>query len=449
MKRILLIAPPFYRLMGSHFNGLHLGMCYIAAVLKEKGHDVKVYNADYVDSDAYLNQKQLFDNYTSYKAILNDPGHAIWREIKDKIAGFAPELIGIAMLTANYTAAKYIARIAKDIDSKVKIAVGGAHPTLDPEKTLVEKDFDYLVRGEGEITFLELAGDRELAKISGLSFKKDRQPFHNRSRPFIKDLDSLPFPSRDAFLNDTRYMDFGHIITGRGCPFNCAYCASPKLCHRIARFRSVPNVIEELELVKASYNSPIIRFADDTFSLNKLRAIDMCRQIIARGLEIQWLCDTRADRVDGELLTAMKEAGCIRIKIGVESGSERVLKRIRKGVSKEAIRRAVALIKEKQLPLTVYLMAGFPGETNEDLSQTIEFGKELDADYYSLSILAPYYGTKIWSDLQKSNRKIDREHWEYFYHQSQEMLINDDLDPELIRQFWALNDTPQGEKRRV
>jgi radical SAM superfamily enzyme YgiQ (UPF0313 family) len=94
-------------------------------------------------------------------------------------------------------------------------------------------------------------------------------------------------------------------------------------------------------------------------------------------------------------------------------------------------------------------MAGFPGETNEDLSQTIEFGKELDADYYSLSILAPYYGTKIWSDLQKSNRKIDREHWEYFYHQSQEMLINDDLDPELIRQFWALNDTPQGEKRRV
>jgi anaerobic magnesium-protoporphyrin IX monomethyl ester cyclase len=345
MKRILLIAPPFYRLMGSHFNGLHLGMCYIAAVLKEKGHDVKVYNADYVDSDAYLNQKQLFDNYTSYKAILNDPGHAIWREIKDKIAGFAPELIGIAMLTANYTAAKYIARIAKDIDSKVKIAVGGAHPTLDPEKTLVEKDFDYLVRGEGEITFLELAGDRELAKISGLSFKKDRQPFHNRSRPFIKDLDSLPFPSRDAFLNDTRYMDFGHIITGRGCPFNCAYCASPKLCHRIARFRSVPNVIEELELVKASYNSPIIRFADDTFSLNKLRAIDMCRQIIARGLEIQWLCDTRADRVDGELLTAMKEAGCIRIKIGVESGSERVLKRIRKGVSKEAIRRAVALIK--------------------------------------------------------------------------------------------------------
>jgi anaerobic magnesium-protoporphyrin IX monomethyl ester cyclase len=446
MKRVLLMAPPFYRLMGSHFNGLHLGICYIAAFLKERGHDVRVYNADYVDSDIYLNQRQLLDNYASYKAILNDPSHPIWGEIRDNIAGFAPEIIGITMLTANYKAAKNIARIAKEIDKKIKIAVGGAHPTLDPEGTLAEKDFDYLVRGEGEITFMELAADRELAKISGLSFKKDGQSFHNRSRPFIKDLDSLPFPSRDAFLNDTKHIDFGHVITGRGCPFNCAYCASPKLCHRIARFRSVPNVIEELELVKASYGSPVIRFADDTFSLNKLRATDMCRKIIDKGLGIKWVCDTRADRVDGELLSMMKEAGCIRIKIGVESGSERILKKIRKGVTKADIRRAVALIKERQLPLTVYLMVGFPGETNEDLRQTIEFGKELDADYYSLSILAPYYGTKIWSDMEKSNRKIDKEHWEYFYHQSQDMIINDRLDPAIVSEFFALDNLGKGKR---
>ena len=145
----------------------------------------------------------------------------------------------------------------------------------------------------------------------------------------------------------------------------------------------------------------------------------------------------------------MKRAGCIRIKIGAESGSDRILKLIRKGVTKEKIRKTVTLIKEAGLPLTVYFMTGFPQETNEDLRQTIEFAQELDADYNSLSILAPYYGTEIWDNLENSGKKPDREHWDYFYHQSQEMLLNDDLDPELIGQFWALNDTPLGEKKRV
>ena len=113
MKKILLVAPPFYRLLGSHYNGLHLGIAYIAAVLKEHGHFVKIYNADYCETTDYVNQRQLFDNYPSYKAILNDPASPIWDEIKDNISSFAPDLVGITMLTANYKAAKIIAKIAK------------------------------------------------------------------------------------------------------------------------------------------------------------------------------------------------------------------------------------------------------------------------------------------------------------------------------------------------
>ena len=115
----------------------------------------------------------------------------------------------------------------------------------------------------------------------------------------------------------------------------------------------------------------------------------------------------------------------------------------------EKIRQAVQWIKEVGVPFTAYFMTGFPTETNEDLKETIEFARELDADYNSLSVLAPYYGTQVWKDLEKAGKTIDREHWEYFYHQSQEMLINTDLDPALIKEFWALNDTPTGEKKRV
>lgn len=444
MKRVLLIAPPFYRLMGSHYNGLHLGIAYIAAVLKEYGHTVGVYNADYCNTDEYLNQRQLFNNYPSYKAVLNDLSNPIWGEIKNKISSFMPDLVGIAMLTANYKAAKNIAKIARQVDRNTKVVVGGAHVTLDPIGSLAEEEFDYVIRGEGEFTFLELADDQKVEEIKGLSFKKGSKMVHNDDRPLIKKLDVLPFPCRDSFINDTEYLDFGNIITGRGCSFACSYCASPRLWHRTVRFRSIPNLISELEHLRENYNSPLIRFVDDTFTLNQRRAKEICRQIIDKKLDIKWVCDTRADCLDEELVALMKEAGCIRIKIGVESGSDRVLKSIKKGVTTQKIRQAVGLIKEQRLPLTIYLMAGFPGETNDDLRQTIEFAKELNANYVSLSVLAPYYGTQIWSDIEKSGRKLDKEHWEYFYHQSQDMIVNHGLDPLILKEFFTLDELGDG-----
>ena len=438
-KRILLLAPPFYRLMGSHYNGLHLGIAYIAAVLKEHGHQVKVYNADYCDTAEYLNQRQLFDGYSYYKQVLNASSHPIWGEVKDKIASFVPDFLGITMLTPNYKAARNIAGIAKAVNSNIRVVVGGTHPTLDPEGTLAEGSFDYLVRGEGEYTFLELADGKEVEKIKGLSFKQENQQIHNEERPFIRNLDTLPFPSRDSFLNGTKNLEFGYIITGRGCPFSCAYCASPQFWHRTVRFRSVSNVIKEIEYLWANHNSSWLHFADDTFTIDKSRAKEICRQLIDRRMEVKWVCDTRADCLDRELVALMKESGCIRIKLGVESGCDRILESVGKGTTREIIRHAVSLIKEQELPLTVYLMVGFPGETNEDLKQTIGFAKELEADYYSLSILAPYYGTQIWSDLEKLGRKPDREHWEYFYHQSWDMLVNDGLDPHIVSEFMALD----------
>lgn len=447
MKRILLIALPFYRLMGSHYNGLHLGIAYIAAVLKEHGHQVKIYNADYSDTSEYLNQRQLFDNYPSYKQILNDPADPIWDEVRNAIFSFAPDFIGITMMTANYKAAKNVARIAKSLNSGIRVVVGGAHPTLDLEGTLAEEEFDYVIRGEGEFALLELLNGQKEDEIRGLSFKKSNQPIHNESRAFIQDLDSLPFPNRDAFLNDTKYLDVGYVSTGRGCPFSCAYCASPQLWQRVVRFRSISNITEELRYLKEKFDSPLIHFTDDTFNLNRHRTSGLCQRIIDERLELKWICDARVDKLDKELVSLMVRAGCIRIKLGVESGSDRILKMINKGFNTETIRRGVAIVKEHGLPLTVYLMIGFPGETNKDLRQTIKLARELDAHYYSLSVLAPYYGTQIWKELEEAGKMPDKEHWEYFYHQSQEMIVNNELDPAIVDEFLALNERKEKGRR--
>ena len=441
VKRILLVAPPFYRLMGSHFNGLHLGIAYIASVLKEHGHCVRIYNADYQDSSSYADQRQLLDSFPTYKAILDDVSHPIWSEVVDRIANFAPDILGITMLTPNYKAAQNIAELSKSRDANLKVVVGGVHPSLDPEGTLAQDCFDYVIRGEGEFSLLELVEGHDEKDIPGLSYKKGGRSIHNQARPLIDDLDILPFPCRDrgSFIGGTGYLETGYIMTGRGCPFSCSYCASPLLWGRVVRYRSVSNVISELEWLAGNSDS-MVRFVDDAFNLNKQRTKEICRQIFSRGLKHEWVCDARVDLLDEELVSLMVQAGCVRIKLGVESGSNRILEKVGKGFTTETVRQQVVMVKKYKLPLTVYLMAGFPGETTEDLRQTIELAKELDADYYSLSIFTPYYGTQIWNEMYQSGQKMDKEHWEYFYHQSQEMVVNDNLDPKIVSEFLDLNE---------
>jgi radical SAM superfamily enzyme YgiQ (UPF0313 family) len=202
--------------------------------------------------------------------------------------------------------------------------------------------------------------------------------------------------------------------------------------------------MKELIAIKQSYPHDVIYFEDDTFTLRPDRTIELCDQIIKRGLDIRWKCDTRADCLSDEMVRFMKRAGCICIKMGVESGSEKVLKGINKKLTKDIISRAAKTVKKHQIALTVYLMAGFPQETDEDLIETINFAKQLDADYYSLSVVAPYYGTKIYDEYVRDNGSLDKEHWEYFYHQSQEMIMNDNLSQDIIEEFLSLN---EGKKR--
>ena len=280
MKKILLINPPFYRLMGSHFNGLSLGLSYISSVLQRAGFDVMIYNADFLEKEEYLDQTQIFDNFNLYKTILNDRSQSVWGEIKGRVSAYAPDVVGITMHTGTYKSVKNIAEIVKEISKGIPVIVGGPHPTLDPEGTLADdNNIDFAVRGEGEYTFLELVQGKSIGDILGVSYKNGDHIIHNPDRPFINDLDSLPFPDR-ASIFDADKHDLAQVMTGRGCPFVCSFCASPKLWKRKVRFRSVGNVMGELREIKNIKNGEVLYFVDDTFTIDSAWVGEFCNLMI-------------------------------------------------------------------------------------------------------------------------------------------------------------------------
>lgn len=427
--------------MGSHYNGLSLGMLYVAAVLRDHGHQVAVLNADYENRTDYLDQTEIFKGYDRYKNIHEDTEHYIWNDTVKEVLAHNPDYLGITMFTANYKAARIIAGKVKKANPAIRVVIGGVHPTLAPKETLSAPEFDFVIAGEGEQVMLRLVNGDRIESIEGLGFKKGDAMIVNPTSNEIVDLDKIPFPARDLIINPRDNTDFGQLVTGRGCPFSCTYCASPAMwSKKKVRLRSVDNVMDELVLITKQYPHNVIYFEDDTFTMQKNRTMDLCKRIIDEGLNIKWKCDTRADCVSDELVKLMKEAGCICMKIGVESGSEKILKMINKRVTKDVLLKASRIIKSHGIPLTIYLMTGFPDETDEDLRETIRFAHEIDANYYSLSIAAPYFGTKIYNEFTKKHGNLDKEHWEYFYHQSRDMVMNHNLSTDLVNEFLALND---------
>lgn len=446
-KKILLVSPPFYRLLGSHYNGINLGLGYISTVLNQNGFQCSIYNADYVDSEYYQDQLGLIAGYDEYKRTIANINHTIWGECVQNILNYKPDFVGFSMFTANFPAVNNISLLLKQKSPDIKIVVGGSHVTLAKEIVLEEAEsVDFAIYGEGEYAFLELVRGKSLEDIDGLIYRNNGKIVINKERTFIKNLDTLPFPQRTNFYPSIQKLKAHYIITSRGCPNNCSFCASPILWKRKVRFRSIDNVIAELRGLKDQGFS-YIQFQDDTFTFNKKRLLVLLDKMIQEKMNFSWTCDTRLNCIDAEVLKKMTEAGCIRVKVGIESGNRDILKEINKGITPELVMEKIKLIKEYGLNITTYFMIGFPEETDQQARETVELAKKIEADYYSLSILAPYYGTSIYDDFIRSNNgKETKKHWEYFYHQSKDMIMNTNISPDVIDEFLSLNEYGKGHR---
>jgi len=416
--RILLVNVVFYKLLGSHYNAVNLGLGYIASSLTNLGYDVWIYNADFA-TGSYGSFSDIVNGHDQYKQIFQNEQHEIWQETIKKILEFKPDLVGYNCYTANIKSIDIISRGVKKKNKKIKQIVGGPHAILNASIKKQLSAIDEVFNKEGEY-FLN---DRE-TKIP---------------------IDEMPFPQKDHIWGITKeeekFIDRSYIITSRGCPYGCSFCASPEIWKRKVRFRSSRNVLEELKHTKEKYNVNEFYVLDDCFTLNKDRVVKILDGIIKNKLNITYQCNTRLDCLDDEICKLLKDSGCTTVKVGIESGSEKILKIMNKKETKETIRRGIGLLKDCKIPITGYFLTGFNEETNEDLKETIEFARELKLEKYSLSIIAPYFGSRIYYDLIHSGayeNKINKNDYEMFYHQNPEPTLNKNLDKGLLKEFFKL-----------
>ncbi len=335
-----------------------LGMLWVTAFLREKG-----FSVDIIDCQ--------IDN----------------RNIESYIREVNPKIVGIGGTTHTRFEAFRLAKLVKNIDSAIKLIFGGSHATFTSNDTLRQiPEIDYVVRGEGEITILEICNaiikkSGSIKNILGVSYRdKDGLIIDNSRRPRIEDLDSLPFPARDK-VEMTRYnmtMDYlkvpgTSVMTSRGCPVNCSFCSASAMFGRQLTLRSAKNVLDEVEsLLDMGYQG--IKFFDSTLTLRKSHILSICDEFIKRGLnEIPWECEVRVNTVTKELLGKMRCAGCYLIDFGVESASPRVLKEMHKGITIEQVEQTLDWAKEEGLKTKVFFTFGHINETLSDAYKTFDF----------------------------------------------------------------------------
>lgn len=358
-----------------------MGIAYLAAISEMSGHSVRV-----IDAEA---SNLGFD------------------EIRDQIASFRPDVIGMQTFCANLKRCYTIAEIAKSIDPTIQIVLGGVQATLFVEAQFEQTAVDFVVTGEGEYTFrdlLEKLHSPELfSGIPGLAFRdKNGHITINQSRPLIRDLDELPFPALHLFpmsryhsSSQLRGSKTLHILTSRGCPYQCSYCSGDLIFGRTFRFRSAVKVIEDIRRLVTEFGADSIQFYDESFTVNRKRVFELCDSLDASGLNLPWACFTRVDLVDREILTRMRDSGCYQIFFGVETGVPRLLDIIRKGTTLDQARKAFKLTRELGIETVASFMLTLPTETIAETWESIRFGIELDPDYIYWLTFVPYPGNDL------------------------------------------------------
>lgn len=329
-----------------------------------------------------------------------------YTQIKAALQARKPDVVGISCMTFLLLDALKVARIAKELNFNTHVVIGGTHPTIYPQEMASHPDLDSIVMGEGEQTFSELLAaldeGKSLAEIAGVGYKENGRVRLNPIRDFIQDLDGLPFPSRDLLSTEKYYNVLGDskvlmtsLLTSRGCPFKCTFCTNKD--GKVCRMRSPENVVQEME---ECYAEGITDFdiIDDTFTINKKRAAAIADLILEKGMNITMDLRSRVDTVDQQVLDKIAQAGCNRIRFGVESGNPGILKNIQKGITIEQVREAYKMAKKAGIVTFAYFMLGSPGETEKEIKESLQLAKEINPDFAQFLITTPFPATQMYID---------------------------------------------------
>lgn len=303
---------------------------------------------------------------------------------------------------------------AKEIcPNVVTIAKGAAFLTL-AERIMKEHDtLDFGILGEAENTLKEILEEKPKAEILGLYYKENEEVKFTGNRPFIEDLDSLPFPARHLVDNNIyRRPDNNKvqatIKVSRGCPFHCFFCLATPVSGAKVRRRSPENIVAEIKECVEKYNIKNFLFWSDIFNIDKDWTMKLCQAIIDSGLKITWSANTRADTADLEMAEMMYKSGCRLVSIGVESGSQYMLEKMGKKITLNDVRRTVKVFKKAKIRIYNYFVIGLPWETEETVEETIKFAIELNSDFISFYTATPLPGSRFY-DYAMEHNLFDKE----------------------------------------
>jgi len=337
-----------------------------------------------------------------------------------------PDILGFSVLLPSFSEALNIAKQAKTENPNLVIVFGNYHATFNAERIIEKYPFiDIIVRGEGERTSLELVRCLEkggnLKDVAGITFRNNDKAVSTVESPLLRDLDGLPIPDRN--LIDARYSSdifgikvatkkFTSIVSSRGCPFGCSFCACTMFAHRLWRPRSVENILNELNFLQSEGYEQFL-FVDDNFTLNHKRVVKLCQKIRREKMDIEWFCDSRVDNCTYDMLREMAKAGCKLLYFGVESANQRILDYYKKGITPEQSRRAVRKARKAGIDVIVgSFIVGAPDETLEEIQNTLKFAHELDIDVPQLNVLGAFPGTATWNELVAKGYINEDQHWE-------------------------------------
>ncbi|MEW6236827.1 MAG: radical SAM protein [Candidatus Omnitrophota bacterium] len=343
----------------------------------------------------------------------------------------------------------------KQANPKMTSIVMGSQPTFMPQATLARRGIDFIVMKEQEHTLKNLlaaleAGGEAFKNVRGIGYKNaDGQAVINPPAEMIKNLDELPIANRtllpqniDYFNPIVKRMPFTTMFTTRGCTAKCTYCTSPGFYGEKVRFRSAEKVLEEMEYCQ-NLGYKEIFFRDELFTASKKRVLEICSGIKDRGIDLTWICSSRVNNIDAEMLKIMKDAGCHLIRFGVESGVQEILDNVRKDITVEETRQAFKLCHEFKIDTHAHCMIGSPGETKETINQSIQFVKEIDPTIITFGITTPYPGTHLFDEVKEvypeigdgSQMDISRLHSDSFFNQFFTDLTNEDLTRDIRRVY--------------
>jgi len=340
--------------------------------------------------------------------------------LKRRIEAECPAIVGISAYTETYSSALEIARVAKMINPEIVTIMGGPHVTFVPCDAVNRSEVDVVVRNEGEFSTLEIVryfknGSGSLDEIQGITFVRDERCISTAPRPFIQDLDALPLPAHHLFPLSL-YQFPGNILTARGCPFDCIFCAAGAMGGARYRLRSPEGVMNEVVHLVEEYGCRFFTFIDDTFTVFRDRTLRICDLIEKSGIDMQWQCSTRVNTVTRDMLERMAQVGCTTVTYGIESGSQRVLDSIKKGIALKQVRDATRWALESGIGVFCSFMIPHPEDTVETVLQTKKLMVELArlGAAVTLSFTAPYPGTCLYDDARELGITFSSDNWNGF-----------------------------------